>query len=99
MLGSFPIPMFMSDSQSTLAPENVVLGAKSILRILEGNESTLSDFMLLDALLDYAPTAHGKEAIARDVITAFETRESFETATKELAEHFYNTLLLPSISS
>ena len=77
--------------------EYVVNHAKEEISSLEEDESTLSTFRLLTALLQHSPTKNGRLAIATDIIYSLLEGEWPESLI-ELADHYYTSLLLPSNS-
>ena len=81
-------------SESMEIGEEIVRRARQVIAPLQ--ETTLSSFKLLEALLDHSPTRTGREAIAQDIIAASELGERFQTAAVDLAEHYHTALLLPS---
>ena len=77
--------------------EYTVNHAKETISDLEEDESTLSTFRLLTALLQHSPTKKGRHAIAADIIYAALDGEWPESLI-ELADHYCSSLLLPSNS-
>jgi hypothetical protein len=77
--------------------EYTVNHAKESISGLEEDESTLSTFRLLMALLQHAPTKKGRHAIATDIIYTVLDGDWPESLI-ELADHYYASLLLPSNS-
>ena len=77
--------------------EYVVKHAKETISSLEEDESTLSTFRLLTALLQHSPTKKGRLAIATEIIYAVLDGE-WPEGVIELADHHYTSLLLPSNS-
>ena len=59
---------------------------------LEGLPEDQNPFLVLNALLDYAPTDKGRRQIAEDIITASDEEDGFQL----LADFYKNGLLLPS---
>ena len=77
--------------------EYTVKLAKDEISELEEDESTLSTFRLLTALLEHSPTKNGRNAIAIEILCALSNGEWPESLT-ELADYYYTSLLLPSNS-
>ena len=62
--------------------------------LLQGLANDSFEFLLLDALLTYAPTIEGRDVIASDILNASVELNGFI----QLAQHYKTGLLLPSES-